>query len=444
MLVLTACVGPEPVPTPPVSPTPTFTVPRPSATLRSNWTTDQYSLGSHSFVTVGSTPQFREDLRQPIMGRVFFAGEATSTDLPGSVLGAQSSGARAAGELSDAAQKGDRIAIIGAGAAGAEAARLLALQGLDVIVIEARGRVGGRIDTREIKSWPLPVELGAWRLDKTVDAVLLSKLASLGIESNAVGGSLLQGTGVTATANTVGPKAVETAVTWAGAQTKDVSLEAAIKGSGAATGASDADGFDGEDLVAQYLASLATVTGASSSKLSGWYGLDSVPQYDRLVTGTFSTMIADSLEGVTTSLSTAVVGISYSDSGVSLQLGTGESLNVARVLVTVPLGVLQKGSIRFDPMLPFSHRTAIASLGMGSVETVWLRFDKPFWTTDAAIWSLVGTDDDISTWFNMHAVTGENVLVGLAGGDAAVRVSKLNDADLLSSALRALEPFAGN
>ncbi len=443
LLVLTACTEPAPTPTPSVSSTPTFSVPRPKLMQRSNWTSDPYARGSHSFVTVGSTPQFRDDLRQPIIGRIFFAGEATSSDLPGSVLGAQNSGERAAAEISGVAQKGERIAIIGAGAAGAEAARQLANSGHNVIVIEARNRVGGRIDTRQSKSWPLPVELGAWRLDKTADAVLLGKLAELGIQTNPFTGALLKGAKATATENTVGPKAVASALTWAGTQIKDVSLAGALDGSGAAKGAPDSGGLAGKDLLAQYLASLATVNGASDSKLSGWYGLAGLPQYDHLVDGGFVGLIADALQGVTTSLSTAVVGISYSDSGVSLQLGTGESLKVDRALVTVPLGVLQEGSIRFNPLLPFSHRTAIASLGMGAVETVWLRYDTPFWSTDAAVWNLVGTGDDLGTWFNLRAITGQNILVGLAGGDAARRLSKLSDDELLVSALHALEPFAG-
>ncbi|HAM25510.1 MAG TPA: oxidoreductase, partial [Microbacteriaceae bacterium] len=93
LLVLTACTDGKPVPTPTPSPSPTLVVPRPSAIQRSKWTTDPFSRGSHSFMAVGSTPQHRNDLREPIIGRLFFAGEATSTDLPGTVLGAQSSGA---------------------------------------------------------------------------------------------------------------------------------------------------------------------------------------------------------------------------------------------------------------------------------------------------------------------------------------------------------------
>jgi monoamine oxidase len=445
VLVLTACTDGNPVPTPTATPSPTLALPRPSAMQRSKWTTDPFSRGSHSFMAVGSTPQHRDDLSAPILDRLFFAGEATSNDLPGTVLGAQSSGARAAGAVADAAAAGERIAVIGAGAAGAEAARMLALDGYNVVVIEARSRVGGRIDTRTSKQWPLPVELGAWRLGKAADAVLLSKLAALGVASNPFAGTVLKGTGGSATGNTVGPTAIQTAAAWAARQAKDSSLKLALDKSGAAktAAASDADGLTGTGLLDQYLSSLATVNGASEAELSAWYGLGETAHFDRLVTGGFGTMITEALDGVRTSLSTAVIGIVYSDSGVSLKLGTGESLKVDRAIVTVPLGVLQHGSITFDPLLPFAHRTAIDAIGMGAVETVWLRFDEPFWSTDAAAWNLVGTDDDLSTWINLQAVTGEPVLVGLVGGDAARRVVALSDDQLVDSALRALAPFAG-
>ncbi|HAM25509.1 MAG TPA: hypothetical protein DCP11_02090, partial [Microbacteriaceae bacterium] len=318
------------------------------------------------------------------------------------------------------------------------------------VMIEARNRVGGRIDTRTSKTWPLSVELGAWRLNKASDAVLLTRLASLGVETNPFAGRVFTGAAAatktaTATANTVGPAAVQTATQWAAEQPADSSLKTSLDKSGAAKSAasSDSDGLPGAAMLEEYLAFLSTVNGASDSALSSWYGAEGSPEFDRLVTGGFDTMITDALDGVHTSLSTAVVGISYSDSGVSLKLGTGESLKVDRAIVTVPLGVLQEGSIAFEPLLPFSHRTAIDAIGMGAVETVWLKFDKPFWSTDAAAWSLVGTDDDLTTWFNLEAVTGEPVLVGIVGGDAARRVAKLSDDQLVDSALRALAPFAG-
>jgi monoamine oxidase len=53
------------------------------------------------------------------------------------------------------------VIIIGAGAAGLSAARALSNSGLAVIILEARDRIGGRIFTRHITSFPAPIELGA-------------------------------------------------------------------------------------------------------------------------------------------------------------------------------------------------------------------------------------------------------------------------------------------
>src|ERR1043165_3091411 len=53
------------------------------------------------------------------------------------------------------------ILIIGAGAAGLAAARELSAANFNVIVLEARDRIGGRIHTHFYSQLPAPVELGA-------------------------------------------------------------------------------------------------------------------------------------------------------------------------------------------------------------------------------------------------------------------------------------------
>src|SRR5688572_26840010 len=53
------------------------------------------------------------------------------------------------------------VIVIGAGDAGLAAARALADANVDVVVLEARARVGGRVFTWRERDSPVPIELGA-------------------------------------------------------------------------------------------------------------------------------------------------------------------------------------------------------------------------------------------------------------------------------------------
>ena len=184
------------------------------------------------------------------------------------------------------------------------------------------------------------------------------------------------------------------------------------------------------------------MTGAEASAASAWFTPEPSTEGSRIVTGSFVSLLDDDLDGVETYLSTAVVGVSYDDDGVRLRLGTGESLSVDRVVVTVPLGVLKAATIEFTPLLPFGHRAAINAISVGVVELVQVRFDEPFWTTDAVTWSLVGTDELITTWVNMLPLTGEPVLTGVVGGDAGIALAGLNENELAELVRSSLAPFA--
>jgi len=449
LLVLSACTTPTPVPGPTTSAptTPVAGVPQPSAFVRSNWSKDQFARGAVSYQKVGSTPEHRSALAVPIENRVFFAGEATSVDAPGTVTGARQSGRDAAASVAALSLTGEKVAVIGAGIAGAEAAQLLAVYGYDVSVIEARDRVGGRISTIATDDWPVPAELGAWLLRDTSDSELASDLRSAGVASSLLSSVEFRAADGTtdATAPVTGTDAVAKAVAWAAGQLVDVALETSLEESGANADAAGTTVNDlaGAELLAQYLAGIAIGSGASSADLSSWYGIDpTAAEAKRGVTGNYSTLVTDTLDGITPFLTTTVTGVSYDADSVSLRFGTGESLTVDRVVVTVPLGVLQADAIEFTPLLPFAHRTAIAALGMGTVDALWLSFDEPFWTTDATVWNLVGTDAEITTWFNLEPITGDAVLVGLVGGEAAAKLAEYSDDELRTAALESLAPFA--
>ena len=181
-MALAACVTPQPVPSPSVTPstlTPSI-VPQPLTVSRTNWSSDPFSRGSFSYAAVGATPEHRVDLGQSVDARVFFAGEATAAEEPGTVQGARASGLLAASQVRDVAAPGERITVIGAGIAGITAARQLVDDGFNVVVIEARDRIGGRIDTVS-GDWPFPIERGPSFVHRTSVDFLDDELTALGV-----------------------------------------------------------------------------------------------------------------------------------------------------------------------------------------------------------------------------------------------------------------------
>lgn len=432
--VLLASCTPEPAPTPTrtpsPSPQPTGDTIVPLAFARSAWTTDPFSLGAASFTPVGVQKSVRGSLAQPVVDRVFFAGEATDDELPGTLEAALRSGRRAAAEVRDASGPGERVAVIGAGLAGAAAVSILAGTDREVTVFEARERVGGRILSHvDEKEWPSPAQLGGW-LHSAQDAEWIEQLNSLDIRSAVLASSAWRSReGVVDPAS---PETIASAALTAQELPSDVSLAQALTDAGS----------DLEDpALAALLAAVAAAAGADADELSSWFP-PSLPSAELIAPlADLDAVVRDLLGDVRVSLSSPIARVVYDDAGVSLAMATGESLSFDRVIVTAPLGVLQSEGIEFSPALPFGHRGAIAALGMGRIETVWLRFEEPLVESEAEIWHVVGGDALIRTWMNLAPATGEAVLVGVVGGAAAEEFAALDDDGVLKAAIASLAPF---
>ena len=74
-------------------------VPEPEAVMQTRWSSDPYSYGSYSYISVGAKTEYYDTLARPIDDRVFFAGEATHRTYPGTVHGAYLSGIREANRV---------------------------------------------------------------------------------------------------------------------------------------------------------------------------------------------------------------------------------------------------------------------------------------------------------------------------------------------------------
>lgn len=449
--VLLASCTPEPAPTPTPTrtpgPRPTGGAISPAAFARSAWTTDPFSLGAASFTPVGTQQSAREALAEPVEDRLFIAGEATDVDAPGTIDAALRSGERAAEDLLRVAGSDERIAVIGAGLAGAAAASRLVDGGAEVTVFEARDRVGGRVQSVvDEAAWPVPAQLGGWLLG-AADTEMLAQLTRLDIRSTTVSTSQWRST--EGDVGAVSDEPVRAAIDAGQQGPSDVSLADALSEAG----------VDVEDPgIAALLAAVSSSSGSDADDASTWFP-PSLPEVERTAPmGDLSVVLDALLDGAKVSLSSAVSRIAYDDAGVSLGIASGESLSFDRVIITVPLGVLKSEGLQFAPALPFSHRGAIAELGMGRIETVWMRFEEsPFAVASdaatpapeatpgvepaAAVWHVVGGDALIRTWIDLSPATGESIVVGIVGGEDAQTFAELDDSAVLDAAAASLAPF---
>jgi monoamine oxidase len=431
--------------------------------IRTSWSTDPLSFGSYSYMAVGADPKMRKALAAPLGNRVFFAGEATASDYPATVHGAQQSGERSAKEVlaeiaSDQTGLTERIIVIGAGISGVTAAQVLAEAGHQVTIIEASDRVGGRIKTVQPTGWPIPIELGASWVHDIGASELAAELADLGVSTSPFdyGQSAIGANGepVDNIDQAVEPaqETVELATTWANDQDIDLSLAQAIERSGAATETE----VTPQVLAAVLNGEITTEYGASADELSAWWGQgEGSDGDDLLVTGGYEQLVTRPAKDLTVRLNQKVSTVRWSESGVMLTHsgraeGGAESTAESsgdRVIVTVPLGVLKASSLVFDPPLPATKQDAINALGMGVLDKFWFRFEEQFWTNETLMWTQVSpnaasaVEQPFTEWFNMAPLTGEPVLLALLGGPTARAWANRPDEEVQSTAMSALQNF---
>ncbi|XP_068114123.1 peroxisomal N(1)-acetyl-spermine/spermidine oxidase-like [Hyperolius riggenbachi] len=147
---------------------------------------------------------------------------------------------------------------------------------------------------------------------------------------------------------------------------------------------------------------------------------------------------------------------------VEVQSEDGDTFMADHVIVTVPLGFLKKRSADlFNPPLPESKLHAIKSLGFGTVNKIFLEFEKPFWEPDSTIIQLMweGTSpleepkmDLKKNWMKRVGCfvvlqppeQPGHVLAAFIPGEESEYMETLSDEEVLSTMTSLLRQFTGN
>lgn len=261
------------------------------------------------------------------------------------------------------------VVVIGAGAAGIAAARDLRRAGLDVALIEASDRIGGRVVT-DMSIFGQPYDRGAHWLHSQDSNPFVSYgrankfdiYRAPSAEVMYVGDRLASAEEARAYQAAYG-RAMQ-AILAAGAAGQDVAPASVIPDLGpwAPTVNFRIGGYEmAKDL--------------DSFSIADWYtGAGGEDAYCR---EGFGTLFAHSARDVAVDLGVTARTLRYGGPGVEVDTDSG-TITARAGICTVSMGVLQAGHLRFDPPLPPPKQEAIGQLTMGHYTHVALQFRDNF------------------------------------------------------------------
>lgn len=346
--------------------------------------------------------------------------------------------------------------VIGAGIAGLSAARLLEAEGLSVVVLEARDRVGGRVTTD--RSAGRITDLGASWIHGIDGSPVAAAAAAFGMRTRefTVGGYQPDSRPIAH----YGPDGIRLSDEDARAYVADIhAVDAALREIVAAS-AADASYRDATEAalavqgwsaertqrVREYLEHRAEEQYGVWIEDLAAHGLDDdtidgdevvFPDgYDRL-----ATRLA---EGLDVRLDHVVSRVDWSVDGVVVTTPRGV-FRAGTAVLTVPVGVLQSPELVIDPALPEPNAGALSRLRMNAFEKIFLRFPSRFWDDDVYAIRQQGPKGRWwHSWYDLTALHDEPTLLTFAAGPAARATRDWSDERVVESVLTQLRRLYGD
>ena len=340
---------------------------------------------------------------------------------------------------------GKKVIVIGAGMSGAKSARDLSAAGHDVIVLEARDRMGGRIWTNRDFGYPMDIgaswihgikknpvhdlarrlntELLTWDYDDLKyyaddDQALLQAYGAYSREFGKASQRVYRNN----------PKAnVQDAVD-------------AVQQTGK-FGHLSAGEFA---LLAKWEFEQSYATDAKDLAVATFFeGGDEFGGDDVLFPNGYDALVQHLLDGVDVRYGERVKTIAHSESGVSISTETG-SYEADFAVVTLSVCVLKSGTVEFSPSLPKHKQEAISGLEMGLLNKLCLSFDEEFWDDFSHLVAAPDARASWPIWFNLTDLSQRPTLVCMNSGDLAREIETWSDEDTVSSAMSSLRKMYGD
>lgn len=347
------------------------------------------------------------------------------------------------------------VVVLGAGVAGLAAARALSAAGVNVCIIEARNRIGGRIHTVREPLFPLPVELGAEfihgrpsEIFSLTSAAGLSTVEVSGAHRYARGGKLIEPENVFAAVDEIFERMGDPSLpdqTFSeflahveGSREAKPLAKAYVEGFNAAR----ADRVSVHALAGEMQAADAIDGDRSFRVKQGYYRV--------------AEQLWKECEAANTSLRIEAIATAVNwrrgAVEVAAQTLSGGLLAPAAggcAVITLPLGVLQApenapGAVRFIPPVA-QLRSALDRLAMGHAVRITLSFRDAFWQAQPQLSRpgfIHSHEKNFPTWWTTLSPFVP-ALTGWAGGPKAEAVMDLNDAALAECAIESLARILG-